>query len=469
MLRFKSFLVEYLTDKQKARYKNVHMTDKARSDTDHFFGPGNDLVHGEISHDAGHHEHKSEIHQEIERHLGKEIHHDDYHQGISKDHLNRPIKLGKLIKDPKLRDKFASDNTRQGAKKGSTFKTSTVRGTEVAGQTNSVPDSQHPKGHSWGELSCKNIESGKKKGYLAHEIEHGSVLHRVHDHTGQEIYRATLHPHHNEHGHVAYTIDSEYGIKHPAFTKSSHEVASKLSGEHKSGVFTIHPKVYNDKGHGKILHPKTTIEHLPKALEDDDKEVRYAAALHPSATSEHLHKALSDKDVKVRSAAASHTNATSEHLHKALDDKQMLVKRSAAEHPNATKEHLDRALGDKHVQVRYAAAEHPNATSEHIHKALNDEHRDVRYAAAYHPKATKEHLDRAINDKDEFVRSAVASNKNATSEHLHKALEDKSLQVRSAALMNPNTTSEHLHKALNDNNQAIKIIASERLKKGNHA
>jgi hypothetical protein len=145
MIRFKSLLVEYLTDKQREKYKNVHMTDKARSDTDYFFGHGNDLVHGEI-------------HREVEQHLGKEIHHDDYHQGISKDHLNRPVKLGKLIKDPKLRDKFASDNTRQGAKKGSVFKTSTVRGTEVAGQTNSKKDPQHPKGHSWGELYLKNVE-----------------------------------------------------------------------------------------------------------------------------------------------------------------------------------------------------------------------------------------------------------------------------------------------------------------------
>jgi HEAT repeat protein len=462
MIRFKSFLVEYLTDKQKTRYKNVHMTDKARSDTDHFFGSGNDLVHGEISHDAGHHEHKGEIHQEIERHLGKEIHHDDYHQGISKDHLNRPVKLGKLIKDPKLRDKFASDNTRQGAKKGSVFKTSTVRGTEVAGQTNSKKDPQHPKGHSWGELSCKNVDNGENKHYLKHEIKHGTVLHRVHDHTGQEIYRATLHPHHNEHGHVVYDVNSEYGIKHPAFTKSSHEVASKLSGEHKPGVFTIHPKVYNDKGHEKVLHPNATKEHLDKDLDDKDASVRRAVMSHKNITSEHLHKALNDKHKDVRIAAAKHQKATSEHLHKALDDKDSFVRRAAAKHPKATSEHLHKALEDKDASVRSAAASNQNATSEHLHKALDDKNEFVRASVAEHPNATSEHLHKALDDKDSFVRTIAAKHPKATSEHLHKALDDKHKDVRIAGVSNRNSTKEHLDKALTDKHAHVRNAAITR-------
>jgi hypothetical protein len=79
VLRFKSFILEYLTDTQREQYKDVHMTDHARLPTDHFFDKGNDKVHGEI---AGDHFHdKSKIHRTIERHIGKEIPHDKYHKG----------------------------------------------------------------------------------------------------------------------------------------------------------------------------------------------------------------------------------------------------------------------------------------------------------------------------------------------------------------------------------------------------
>jgi hypothetical protein len=66
MLRFKTYLLEYITDDQRNRYKDVHMTDKARAGTDHFFGVGNDKIRGEIEHNE-----KSEIHKQLENHLGQ--------------------------------------------------------------------------------------------------------------------------------------------------------------------------------------------------------------------------------------------------------------------------------------------------------------------------------------------------------------------------------------------------------------
>jgi hypothetical protein len=401
-----------LTDEQKKRFARVSMTSKARADTDHFFGKGNDIVYGEIHHDAGHHEHKSEVHRAVERHLGKEIHHDDYRRGITKDKYGRDVKIGRLIKDEKLRNAFASDPMHEGARKGNIFKTSTVRGIEVAGQTNSAPHPLHPKGHSWGELSCKNVDTGSNNQYLKNEIRHGTVVHRVHDHTCQEIYRATLQPHHNEHGHVAYAVDSEYGIKNPAFTKSAHEVVKKLSGEYRPGLFKKHPYVYNDNG----------ITHI----------------LHPNATSEHLHKTLNDEDSSVREAAANHSNANEEHLHKALNDKSIYVKVAAASHPKANEKQLHKALNDKALEVREAAASHPNANAEHLHKALNNEEWEVRSFAASHPNANAEHLHKALNDKELQVRKTAASNPNANEEHLHKALNDKHKEVRKAAALNPN-------------------------------
>jgi hypothetical protein len=412
MISFKQYLLEYLTDEQRSRYKNDKMTDKARSDTDHFFGKDNDIIHGEINDDAGHLHNKSEIHKAVERHLGKEISTDDYRKGLTNDKYGRQTKIGRLIKDSNLKDQFASDTTREGSKKGSTFKTSTVRGTEVAGQTNSAPNKEHPSGHSWGEHSCKNVDDGCNRHYLNDEIKHGTVVHRVHDQDGKEIYRATLQPHHNKEGHVAYAVDSEYGIKHPAFTKSSHEVAKKLSGKDTSGAFKKHEKVYNDNGQEYMLHPNTTKEDLDKALNDEESYIRYIAAKHPNATEEHIDKALNDEHQWVRSAAASNLNATKEHLDKALNDEHQWVREAAAGNPNVTKEHLDKALNDSHWGVREAAAGNPNVTKEHLDKGINDKQQWVRRAAAKNPNATKEHLDKALNDKDEYVRTAAKKNPN---------------------------------------------------------
>ena len=299
-----------------------------------------------------------------------------------KDKYNREVKLGSQIKDEKLRNEFASDKTRDGSKKNiQSFTTSTHRGVEVAGQTN--------KGHSWANHSCKNIEDGSNKKYLGHEITHGTVVHFVHDHTGKEIYRSTLQPHHNKEN-TTYHLDSEYGIKHPSFTKSSHDVANKLSGEYKEGLFTKHSKVYNDSGKTMILHPKATSEHISKALNDTDPDVRKAAIYHPKATTEHISKALNDKDEHVRWKAIKHPKATSEHIPKALNDKDPDVRIGAIEHPNATSEHISKALNDEDYYVRSAAIRHPNATSEHISKALNDKHFYVRSAAKRAQKVKNE-------------------------------------------------------------------------------
>ena len=157
-------------------------------------------------------------------------------------------------------------------------------------------------------------------------------------------------------------------------------------------------------------NPHITSEHIEKALEHDDPDVRRAAASHPHITSEQLHKALDDDDWRVRIAAARHPNATSEHLHKALGDRNELVREVAARHPNATSEHLHKALNDEYASVRLAAASHPNATSEHLHKALDDDDPVVRRAAAEHPNATSEQLHKSLDDRDELVRRAAQRN-----------------------------------------------------------
>ena len=431
MKSFKQYLLEYLTDKQRTEFASVKMTDKARTDTDHFFGAGNDHIKEPLKHFD--HD-KSEVHKAIEHHLGKDISTDDYTKGLTKDKHGRDARIGRMISDKGLQNQFANDNTRAGSKQPQQHYTTTVRGTEVAGQTNSEPDKCHPKGHSWGDHSCKNVDTGSSSHYLKSEIKHGTVVTRVHDHAGQEIYRATLHPHHNEEGHVAYALNSEYGVKQPSFTAHAHDVASRLSGKPKGSIIhSIHQDVYNNSNTETILHPSATTKHLSHALKDEDWSIQMAAARHPNATTDHITTALKNIESTVRKTAIQHPKATPEHITTALKDEARYVRVAAIEHPNATAAHIDTALKDITTDVRQTAIQHPNATSAHINTALKDEHWEVRQSAIKHPNATSAHIDTALEDEDCYVRLAAIKHPNATAAHIDTALKDEDWSVRTAA------------------------------------
>ena len=50
-------------------------------------------------------------------------------------------------------------------------------------------------------------------------------------------------------------------------------------------------------------NPHTTPEHITKALDHEDVNVRYSAIQHPNVTPEHITKALDDEVLEVRQAA----------------------------------------------------------------------------------------------------------------------------------------------------------------------
>lgn len=443
MIRFRTFLLEYLTDEQRNRHKDVHMTDKARADTDPFFGVGNDKVHGEIQHDE-----KSEIHHQLENHLGRDLSHEEYKTGVTKDKYGRDVKLGRLIKDDNLRNQFDKDPSRKIM--APSVKTTTVRGVEVAGQTNPVPNTEHPNGHAWHDMSCKNIENGMNRHYLGREITHGTVVHFVHDHNGQEIYRATLQPHHNNEGHTAYSVDAEYGIKHPEFTKSAHKVAAQLSGEHKPGYYEKSANVYNDNGLSLMLHPKASVDDVHTALKDSDPKVNLAASVHPNLSGHALDAALKHDDAYVRKNAATHQNTKGETLNNILKTGDGYVTRSAIDkNPNITKEHLHTTLdhnNDPHS--RSAAFKHSKIDVSHITKGLNDEDPNVRGAAIFHSKANEQHIDKASRDSSKWVRRAALTHKNRTPNNIDKWLDSDDHHTVETAAVDPKASNENLTKAM---------------------
>lgn len=370
-------LLEYLTPKQLGKYSQYKMDPVAREHTDHFFGKDNDVVHEDLAEHEPHQ--KSEVHKAIERHLNQDIHPADYKLGLATDKYGRKTRIGRMIKDPALKQQYDTDKDRIGAKMGahSGFKVSIHRGVQVAGQTNSSPDEKHPEGHSWGNESCKNADDGVMSGALKHEIKHGTVAMFVHDHSGKEVYRATLQPHVHEDDtklnrndeHVVkkgaklprvYALNSEYGVKNPAFTNHARDVAARLSANapviNKQGNiinYHIHNKVYNDSVNDTITNPNLKPEHIKHILTWGSNK---------------------DKNVLLES---KNKNVTAEHL----DEMEKSSRTAEDFHGKAYKKIKPGVdAGMKHWQAadfRGHIAAHPNASVETIHNVATIPHKSI--------------------------------------------------------------------------------------------
>jgi hypothetical protein len=246
MLRFKQFILEYLTPEEK---KQVSTWDKrtpeATKATDHFFGVGNE-DHYEPLVNTGD---KSEVHRAIERHTGRTISQEDYNKGLIRDENGKQKRIGEIISDPGLKTQFKTDNTRKNVKANNLSVRTTRSAEGVAGQTS--------HGQGWKEKSCKNFNTGINRHYLPKEVMHGTVVSYLHDHKGKEIARATFHPHINAEGNVVYRRDSYYGLKHPEFENHNREMEFRLSHPHVgSEDYIKHPEVYNDNGVRVAIHPE---------------------------------------------------------------------------------------------------------------------------------------------------------------------------------------------------------------------
>lgn len=468
MKSFKTFLTEYLTDYQRKKYNSFRIDDSVRKATDHFFGKDNDEIEGEIDHQMTD---KSEIHKKVEHHLGREISHDQYRSGLIKDKYNRDVKIGRMIKDPKLRDEFARDPVREGSRSQfHQYTTRTVRGIEVAGQTNSEPNEQHPKGHSWGKLSCKNVDDGINKHYLVKEIKRGTVVHFVRDHNGQEIYRATLQPHFNNRGDVAYAIDSEYGIKHPSFTKSANDVAARLSEKSPTvSIYRKDPEVYHDSDQSYMVPPAASAEDLHTLLYHVDRtsdgmahRINSVVLDHPNSDETHIQTVL-DKSLEIAPSLANkitqHPKTTSSILNDAIDKHGLFS--AAARSPKLEPHHITKILNNGSVSAVRALMSNPHTPIKHIIRGTEHPEWSIRRAAYGNPNLPIDHFNKGLNDPDIGVRMEVVSNgRTKDPEVLHRALDHENYMMRRSVFENPNADHTHIQRALDDPSWNVRLLAA---------
>lgn len=372
MLTFKQYIVEYLTDEQRAHLHqsavdslmgDLSLTKAAKARTDHFFGKDSDIKHEELKNFE---QNKSEVHNQVEQHLGRQIPYKEYKSGMTSDNYGRQVKIGRLIKDKTLRDRYAADETRDGSR-GEGYSVSIVRGIEVGGQSNDQPDELHPQGHSWKDISCKNITSGSAKHMLVDEIKNGTVVVRVHDSNGQEIHRSTLQPFihskdqpTNKSSRYMYAVNSSYGIKHPDFINHAHDVAERLSrGSRKptardaADEYVIHPHVYDDEYNGHYstynIHPHATSEQLLHAIKTRPAgELPPKVFEHRNVSDKHFVAALNRTDFNtahhINFALAKSDKLTPDHINRAIDNKSdsFLVKTLRFSPDKINQQHVDR-------------------------------------------------------------------------------------------------------------------------------
>ena len=176
-----------------------------------------------------------------------------------------------------------------------------------------------------------------------------------------------MHPHHNDKGDVAYALDAEYGVKHPKFKADAERVARELSGKYKPGVFTKHPKVYNDSGDNHIQHPGATPEDIMHILKHGTQDEKHEVIRSKLINADHISHVLNHEheDPALKATALKRPAVNGEHIMKGLNDPATVVRLAAASN-DLNPEHVARAIqSDQPVAVRREAIRDPSAKVEH--------------------------------------------------------------------------------------------------------
>lgn len=133
------------------------------------------------------------------------------------------------------------------------------------------------------------------------------------------------------------------------------------------------------------LFPDTPAESLKILAEDDDCEVRRAAALNPNTPAESLKILAEDDDFEVREAPASNLNTPAESLKILAEHWDYGVREAVAANPNTPATLLKALATDDEVSVRRAVAKNPFTPVEVLAVLATDEAEGVRKAARNNP------------------------------------------------------------------------------------
>ena len=217
------------------------------------------------------------------------------------------------------------------------------------------------------------------------------------------------------------------------------------------------------KKYGKINlveNDNTSPEMIEELAEDEDADVRYAAAENPNIPTEVLMRLAEDEDRYMRSAVSRNPRIPAEVLKKLAVDEDGEVRYEAARNSSNPVEALRKLAENKDEYVRRGVAYNSNTPAEVFMKLAEDEDRYVRFAVASNPNTPIEALRKLAENKDEYVRKGVAYNSNTPAEILMRLAEDEEIEVRYSVVSNPRTPAEILSKLAEDEDWHVRFAVA---------
>ena len=208
-------------------------------------------------------------------------------------------------------------------------------------------------------------------------------------------------------------------------------------------------------------NPNAPAEALRKLAEDDDWTVRIEVVRNPRTPIDILKKLAEDEDMQVRIAVAKNPRTPVEAIMKLAEDEDWAVRITVARNPKPPAEVIRKLADDEDTDMRSAVANNPRTPVEVLKKLAEDENWGVRSAVSRNPRTPVEVLKKLAENKDWIVRSTVANNPRTPVEILSKLAEDKKLGVRSVVARNPKTPAEILRKLAEDENQEVRSAVAE--------
>lgn len=211
----------------------------------------------------------------------------DYLTGIASKvgDPKRQIKIGKLLKDPEVQNKFANDPQRRSSKNAEFYVVISRHPYDIAGMSTD---------RGW--KSCMNLKDGVNRHYVALDVKEGTLIAYVvksdDKNINRPVGRVLIKPFVNisNSEEIALGVENRvYGTDVPGFRQQVVKWADEINNtKDLNGVFTLSNKLYNDGGAnqpkmiGKNFTDAQRIYHNPdliKDIENPSEELQMMAVL----------------------------------------------------------------------------------------------------------------------------------------------------------------------------------------------
>lgn len=185
----------------------------------------------------------------------------DYLAGIAtkSGDPKRQIKIGKILKDPEIQNKFANDPQRRASKSAEFYIVISRHPYDIAGMSTD---------RGW--KSCMNLKDGVNRHYVPIDVKEGTIIAYVvkadDKNINSPVGRVLIKPFVNTEkpSEIAFGVENRvYGTDVPGFRHQVVEWADSVNNSHDlSGIFELNKKLYNDGGlnRPKILGKNVTDE-----------------------------------------------------------------------------------------------------------------------------------------------------------------------------------------------------------------